>query len=247
MTRRLLLGAGVAAALLVQQGWAAEPPAPACDLPADLLTPAPKLAGIRQWLRPGARLEVLALGSGSLLGLRGGVEGSVPFYMVEAMRAAAPGAVIRLTLHGARAATAAEMLVALRKELAAHPYQLVLWQTGTAEALRNTPAADFARTLADGAAAVAAAGAALVLVDVPFSRLLEARSDLAPYRSAMDRIASQSEAVLFRRYELMHRWADTGDIDLEAAGKHERHGTADRLRACLGQALAELVLADRGS
>ncbi len=237
---RLLVAALLAAPLPV---FAADmPPALPCDVPADLVAWPHGFAHIGAGLQPGGRLDVLAIGSGTLLGPRGGVDGSVPDHMIEALHAAAPGATLHLTLHGARAATAAEMLVALRKELAAHTYQLVLWQTGTVEAVRKLPPEQFAGTLGEGAVAVAGAGAGLVLVDVPYSRLLESNSDLAPYRAVMEQLAAHGDAALFRRYDLMRHWADSGELDLESANRRDRNNTAERLRACLGQALAKFVL-----
>jgi hypothetical protein len=221
---------------------AAEMAPATCDVPADLVVSSQALARAGRALQPGGRLDVLALGSGTLLGPRGGVEGSVPDHMLAALHAAAPAATVHLTLHGARAATAAEMLIALRKELAAHSYQLVLWQTGTVEAVRKLPPDQFAATLGEGSVAVAAAGADLVLIDVPYSRLLESNSDLAPYRAVMEHLAGHGDAALFRRYDLMRHWADSGELDLESAAKHDRNNTADRLRDCLGQALAKFVL-----
>jgi acyl-CoA thioesterase I len=239
--------AAALAALLVHGALAAEPATVACDAPPDLVAPEHKLPQLARALEPGGRLDVLAIGSGTLLGQRGGMEGSVPEHMVDALRTLLPGATIRLTLHGARAATAAEMLTALRKELAAHPYQLVLWQTGTVEAVRKLPPAQFHDTLAEGATAVASAGADLVLVDVPFSRLLEDHSDLQPYRDVMQDLAAHSDIALFRRYELMRYWSKTGAIDLESAAKGERGTMAGRLRSCLGQALALMVRAAGGA
>jgi hypothetical protein len=235
-----------ALAALLSHGVAAAEPAPGCDVPPGLVAPGRPMAQLGHALQPGGRLDVLALGSGTLLGLRGGIEGSVPEHMVADLRDAAPGVSVRLTLHGARAATATEMLAAMRKEFAAHTYQLVLWQTGTVEAVRKLPPAQFRETLAEGSGTATAAGADLVLIDVPFSRLLENNSDLQPYRAAMQDLAEHGEAALFRRYDLMRHWAETGAIDLEAAGRGERNHTADRLRACLGEALAKLVLAGRG-
>jgi hypothetical protein len=247
MVRGIILAVALLAAPLARAASAAAPPPMPCDVPAEFVTPARPLAKVRHALAPGGRLDVLALGSGTLLGVRGGVEGSVPFYMARALGAAAPGATIHLTLHGARAESAADMLVALRKELAAGSYQLVLWQTGTVEAVRKSPSDAFAKTLADGVAAVAAAGADLVLIDVPYSRLLENKSDLQPYRAVIQSVADRGDVALFRRYDLMRHWADAGELDMEAADRNERDSTADRLRACLGQALANLLLAERGS
>ncbi len=248
MIRSVSWLAAALAAFLAYRVVAAEPPsAAACDVPADLVAPTQALAHLGRSLRPGGNLEVLALGSGTLLGPRGGIDGSVPDQMVEALRAATPGATVHLTLHGARAETAAEMVVVMRKELAAHPYQLVLWQTGTVEAVRKLPPERFRATLVEGTSAATAAGADVVLIDVPYSRLLETNSDLQPYRDVMRDVAAGGDTALFRRYDLMRLWAEGGVIDMEAAGKAERKRTAARLRACLWQALARLVLAARAS
>ena len=51
---------------------------------------------------PAGQLDVLALGSASLLGARGGEAGSVPDRMVAALHAAAPDAAIRLTMRADR-------------------------------------------------------------------------------------------------------------------------------------------------
>jgi hypothetical protein len=225
---------------------AATPPPAACEVPADLVAPAQPLRNLGRSLQPGGRLDVLALGSGTLLGPRGGVDGSVPDHMLKELHDAAPGVGLYLFLHGARAETATAMLAAMRKEFSTHSYQLVLWQTGTVEAVRKLPLAQFRDTLGAGATAAAVAGADLVLIDVPYSRLLDANSDLQPYRAAMRDLADTGKVVLFRRYDLMRHWAETGVLDMEAAGKHEQHSAADRLRARLGEALAKLVLAARG-
>ena len=244
---RMSFRLAVALAVLLAHGArAAEPPPVACDTPPKLVAPEHRLPQLARALEPGGRLDILAIGSGTLLGQRGGVEGSVPEHMVDDLRSLLPGATIRLTLHGARAATAAEMLAALRKELGTHPYQLVLWQTGTVEAVRKLPPAQFRETLADGITATATAGADLVLIDMPFSRLLEDHSDLQPYRDVMQDLAAHSDIALFRRYDLMRHWSESGAIDLESAAKGERGTMAGRLRTCLGQALARLVQAAGG-
>ena len=242
---RLLSWAAVALAVGLTHGAAAAGPSGACDVPADLVAPTHPLAALGRVLHPGGRLDVLALGSGTLLGRRGGVEGSVPEHMVDALRAAVPGMTVRLTLQGARAETAATMLAVMHSELAQHAYQLVLWQTGTVEAVRKLPPEQFRQTLTDGTDTALKAGADLVLIDVPYSRLLVNHSDLQPYRDVIQGIAAHVDVTLFRRYDLMRHWVEAGTIDMEAAGRGERDRTADRLRSCLGLALARLILAAR--
>jgi acyl-CoA thioesterase I len=250
--RLFLCCLSVALLALAQPASAAEPaPAPvatplapeSCDAPAALLTPEEPLPHIGATLRAGGRVDVLAVGSASLLGPREGVAGSVPDRMVQQLHAAFPAADIHLTMRAERAEAAADMLAVLKRELAAHPYQLVLWQSGTVEALRKQPPEHFRATLGAGADLAANANADLVVIDLPFSRLLDKTADLEPYRTAFREIAARPGVVLFPRYDLMRSWSDAGELDLESSAKRERRRTADELRDCLGVALARMILA----
>ena len=221
-------------------------------------------------LRAGQRLDVFAVGSatvfspeaaptpGTVAGKASGLfqpadaarakpspdvsERAFPQQMAAALRAAVPGADVRVTVRGGRGMSATAMLEMLRAEWAARSYQLVIWQTGTVEAVRNLPPADFAQTLSDGAALVQDAGADLVLVDPQFSRFLRTNTNLDPYAQALQQVAAMSGVLLFRRYDLMQTWVNEGQIDLERTPKAERQKAVEALHACLGAHLARLLL-----
>ena len=135
------------------------------------------------------------------------------------------------------------MLATMRHELAAHRYGLVLWQSGTVEALRRLPPEQFRATLAEGVAVATEAGADIVLIDMQYSRLLgQARRPGAVSRGDAD-AALRPGVMLFPRHALMRAWAEDGQIDLEATAKPDRRHAIDRLHACLGEALARMLLA----
>ena len=142
--------------------------------------------------------------------------------------------------------TAAAMLAALHKGLDGRGISLVVWQTGTVEAMQKLPPEEFARTLDAGAEVVRAAGADLLLVDPRYSRLLQTHATLGPYRETMQQVAQRHAAVLFRRFDLIRQWVEAGQIDLESVAKSERPKMTERLNACLGQALAQTVLRAAG-
>jgi cellobiose-specific phosphotransferase system component IIB len=192
------------------------------------------------------RLDVLAIGSGTSLGTRGRPEGSFSDRMVQELRAASPGADIHLTVQGERGMTATAMLAALRKGLDHKAIDLVVWQTGTVEAVRRLAPDEFARTLDAGAEATQAAGADLLLVDPQYSRMLQTHATLAPYRETMQQVARRHAAVLFRRFDLIRQWVEAGQIDLESVAKRDRVRMTERLNACLGEALAQTVLRAAG-
>ena len=188
------------------------------------------------------RLDVLAIGSATVLGTRGRAEGSFSDRMVQDLRAAAPGAEIHLTVQGERGMTAASMLVALRHQTVGKDFALVVWQTGTVEAARKLPPEEFARILDAGAEAVRASGADLLLVDPQYTRMLQANTTLGPYLETMQQAARRHAAVLFSRFDLIRQWVEAGQLDLESAAKPEREKMAERLNACVGEALAQTVL-----
>lgn len=246
MFRLAFLATPLALALLcVGAAGAATPGCPAwSDIAAPEVT-ADTLPRVATALRAG-RLDVLAIGSGTVLGARGRPEGSFPDRMVQDLRAAVPGAEIRLVVQGERGMPAAAMLATLRNGLAGKGFGLVLWQTGTVEAVRKVPPEEFARTLEAGTEIVRAADADLLLVDPQYSRMLQAHATLSPYRDAMQQAARHPRVLLFRRFDLIRQWVETGDLDLESATKPDRPKVAAQLNACLGAALAQTVLRASG-
>lgn len=233
-------------ARLVLAGPGSDPPPPLprnfCPPPA----PAAPLSfpALRAALHPGGHLEILAIGSGSILGPPPGrIFDSFAYRMAQELKAAMPGADIALNLYGGRGMAAETLSRDLAGRLAERPVQLVIWQTGTIEALRRISTAALARALDEGRAAAARVGAGLILVDLPYSRVLRMHADLRPYEAALRAAATEPGVALFPRFDLMRGWAEGGGVDLEHARRAERMLDARRLQVCLGRVLARDILA----
>ena len=260
-------------ALLLAASFAVVSPAFAgsrsCNTAEELVTPSAPLPDLAAALKNG-KLNVLVVGSATIFGPEASLQPgtvtsqaggntapggpaqvilapagptSFPQQMADALRAAMPNLQVQVTLHGGRGLTAAEMLDLMRADLAANRYQLVLWQTGTVEAVRNTPAGEFYQTLMDGATLVNDKSADLVLVDQQFSRFLHANANLDPYAQGLQQVAATPGVALFRRFDIMRAWASEGQLDLERTPRGERRAAVQALHACLGQQLARLLLA----
>lgn len=169
-----------------------------------------------------------------------------PYRMADTLRAMRPAIAVHLTVRGGRDMTAAMMLPVLRQELAAHRYDLVLWQTGTVEAIHGLMPEDLRGALRDGAAAAKSAHADLVLIDPQFSHFLRTNADLDPYETALAQMTGTPGVTLFRRFDLTQLWATSGQLDLERASPNERGKAMAFQNDCLGQALARYVLAGAG-
>ncbi len=241
MTRRL--------AALLAAAWltgAAAPLCPPTDDAEPSLSPLPHLAA---QLHPGATIAVLAVGSVPDLPAAAGRKPSlatpagIAGQAVRALEASVHGLHVVLTARAGRGLTAADLAGIIRAELARGHYALVIWQTGTVDAIDEVTPDDFYQTLADTSAAVAKAGADLALIGPQYSRFLEENANLQPYLDTLHKIDTLPGVLLFPRYALMRRWAETGAIDLERTKKPDRPAKAQLLHACLGRELARLLLA----
>jgi hypothetical protein len=245
-----------AAALLViyallagpQLSWAGEL-GPACGAPEEFLTTDESLSQLAAKIAAGGPVDILAVGSATTVGsvTASGQQsasqgGSFPWHLVHALHAALPSIDFRLTVRGGRGMTAEEMLPLIETALKQQRYPLVLWQTGTVEAVRGLQPDGMLDVLHTGAEYVRDAGGDLVLIDPQFSRFLRANTDLDPYENVMQQVATMPGVTLFHRFELMRSWANDGIIDLERTPKADRDKALDELNTCLGKALARFVL-----
>lgn len=241
-----------------------------CPAPEDGAGVSEALPHVAAALQPGHTLNVLAIGSATMFGPEaslapgtvtsqslGGInpasvpetqvftkeasERAFPRQMAKNLKALVPGADVQITVRGGRGLPATEMLALMQAELPLRPYQLVIWQTGTVEAVRNLPPSEFGQTLTEGLELTQAAKADLVLVDPQFSRFLQTNSNLDPYTQALQQVASLPGVVLFRRFDLTRTWANDGQIDLERASRGDRQRVIEALHACLGRHLGRLI------
>ncbi len=204
------------------------------------LAPQPdRFEAFAQALHAGGPVEILAIGSAST------AEAGTSYVrvMTERLETALPGAALQLDVRGHRGLTAVEMLALLEAALARRRPALVIWQTGTVDAVRGLRPEELEQALEEGASRVAAVHADLILVDPQYSRFLSANTDLAPYEQAMERVAALPGVALFPRAALMRAWTESGNLDIEAAVPAQRPAAVARMHACVGRALAAFVLA----
>jgi acyl-CoA thioesterase I len=233
------------------QSWAAGEMGTACGAPADLITTDTSMSQFARAVSSGQQpVNVLAVGSATTVGsvtaaglLTTTAPGaSFPWRMMAVLQKALPNVQFRITVRGGRGMTAEEMLPLLDAALKEQTYPLVLWQTGTVEAVRGLSPDGMLQVVHAGAERVRESGGDLVLIDPQFSRFLRANTDLDPYEGVLQQVATMPGVALFHRFDLMRSWASSGRIDLERTQKADRDKVLDELNNCLGHALALFVL-----
>ncbi len=235
--------------VLAQSSLAGTETGDTCGAPEEFVSTDVPLAQFAAAVAAGGPVEILAVGSATTVGsvTTTGQQsatqgGAFPWHMVRALHAALPAMEFRLTVRGGRGMTAEDMLPLIEAALKQQRYPLVLWQTGTVEAVRGLQPDGLLDVLQTGAERIRDAGSDLVLIDPQFSRFLRANTNLDPYENVMQQVATMPGVAMFHRFDLMRAWANDGRIDLERTPKADRDKALDELNDCLGKALAHFVV-----
>lgn len=186
-------------------------------------------------------LNVLVLGAGSsVLPGKGGANLSYPERLRVALVEALPGVAVTLTTDVTPHRTAVAMADALSADLVKAKPDLLVWQTGTVDAMEGADTDQFNQALDKGVGAAKAAGADTVLINAQYSPRTESMIALGNYAEVMRWVALQHEIPLFDRFAVMKLWADLGTFDFFSATKNL--DTAGRVHDCIGRLLAALVV-----
>jgi hypothetical protein len=187
------------------------------------------------------RLDVAVIGSASSeLNGPTGTNIAYPTWLEETLRSLLPGVTVKVTTHARPRETASEMEAKLPRIISESKPALVIWQTGTADAIRGVDPEEFRASLDDGVDKLRAADTDVVFMNMQYSPRTEAMLAVTAYADAMRIVALKREVVLFDRFTIMKRWNESGVFDLYGATRTTN--VAERVHDCLGRLLADVVV-----
>jgi hypothetical protein len=117
---------------------------------------------------------------------------------------------------------------------------LVIWQTGTIDAIKRLDPDAFKSALEDGVERLHKGDADVILMNMQYSPRTETMIAVGPYADVMRVVAQHFDIPLFDRLGIMRHWSETGAFDLYAAGRD--NVLAQRVHDCIGRAIAALVI-----
>jgi hypothetical protein len=234
----LLLVLACATALLAAQPLRAEDAPQSCDVPESLLATESALPKVANAIKAG-KLDILVVGSRSST-IVSADSSAYPARLQAALQAAMPKLNVALSVEIQVKKTAEEAASAFPKLLEAKKPTLVIWQTGTVDAMRSIDPDDFRSAVSDGVVALQKSGADVVLINPQYSPRTETMISVPPYIDNLRAVAQEHEVPLFDRFGIMHQWNDEGDFDLFST----THGIdlAKRVHDCLGRALSKFII-----
>jgi lysophospholipase L1-like esterase len=213
-----------------------------CPVPERFYTFEPPVTKMAKALADGREVVIVALGGASTVGLAAGGSGSAwPARLASAITGKFPSArikVVNLAVARQTAKTAAERV---DRDVVPLKPTLVIWETGTMEAVRGTDVDEFRETVQAGINELRAAGAEVVLMNMQFSRDTDAMINFQPYLIAMRELADANDVPLFLRRGIMRHWAENDLMDLRARDGEKRRQVAAKLYDCIGRAMADFV------
>jgi ABC-type amino acid transport substrate-binding protein len=229
----------LAAALIGGQAFAVDPPS--CAVPDNLLFVDSSLGRVMAAVSKQRRLAIAVLGTGSstLTGAEGPSQ-AYPARLGEALTQKLSNVMVRVSAQTKAGQTADMMRRSMKDLLSNEKPDLVIWQTGTVDAIRRVDVDEFRAALEGGVESLQAGGADVILMNMQYSPRTESMIAVGPYVDEMHAVAQQRDVPLFDRFTIMRYWSDEGAFDLYAAGRDI--GLAQRVHDCLGRALGALVV-----
>jgi lysophospholipase L1-like esterase len=211
-----------------------------CDTPGSLTYTDGQLRAVAAAVKNDRRLEVLVEGTGSsALAGNQGAGNSYPARLEAKLAKRLPGVEVKVRTDIKSRRTAAEMNQLLGKLALDGKPNLVIWQTGTVDAMRSVDPEEFRSTLESGVVALHAAGVDVILVNMQYSPRTETMVSVGPYADAMRWVAQQHDVPLFDRLSIMKHWSESGTFDLTGPDKTQ---VAERVHDCVGLLLANMIV-----
>jgi lysophospholipase L1-like esterase len=210
-----------------------------CDVPDYLLSSESSLPKVADAVKSRHPLDILVVGSRSS-SIPSSETSAYPARLQAMLKEKLPSVTVNVSVELQSKKTSAEVAAGLAKLIEDKKPTLVIWQTGTVDAMRSIDPDDFRTAVDDGVAAMQKAGTDVVLMNLQYSPRTESMISAPPYLDNLRVVAQQYDVPLFDRFGIMHQWNDSGDFDFFTAS----HGPelAKRVHDCLSRALSTFVI-----
>jgi hypothetical protein len=236
-----VLGLALLAAIVAAGPVRAEDAPQGCDVPASLLETESPLPKVEAAAKAGQPLDILVIGSrSSTIGTSDTTGIAYPSRLQVALKDRLSQLTVNVSVEIQAKKTAEEVASGLVKLLEGKSPTLVIWQTGTVDAMRSIDPDDFRNAVDEGVVALQKAGADVILINPQYSPRTETMISVPPYLDNIRAVAQAHDIPMFDRFGIMHQWNDQGDFDL--FGAHHGLDMAKRVHDCLGHALANFVI-----
>jgi lysophospholipase L1-like esterase len=188
-------------------------------------------------------LRVVAFGSSTTEGVGATrPENTYPARLAMELTQALPGVRINVINRGQGGEESEDLAGRVPDVIADRP-DLVIFQTGTNDALREVPLARFLELTREGIDAFRAAGIDVMLMEPQHCKAIAAAPRGTEYVQAVRDLGAETGVPVNRRYELMRGWLESGRFRYGDIVTEDDLHMADAGYAALARAVADQIVA----
>jgi lysophospholipase L1-like esterase len=195
-------------------------------------------------IRSGKALVIVAIGSSSTRGVGASNPAhTYPALLTEDLRHHWPQLAVTIVNKGVSGEIASQMLARFEDDVLAYHPQLVIWQTGTNQALRTGDIGRYVDTVREGISRLKATGADVVLMDPQFAPRVLGRPTHPFIIDSISAVAHDMNVAVFRRFAVMRHLISSGQYKMEDIISGDGLHMNDVSYSCIAGLLADSIAA----
>jgi lysophospholipase L1-like esterase len=135
--------------------------------------------------------------------------------------------------------TAEQMLARFPHDVLPYRPQLVIWQTGTNQALVSEDVQGYEKTVREGIARLKAVHTDVILMEPQYAPRVLARPLHKAILGTLGRVANDLHVAVFRRFAVMRHWVMSGEYGMEDIISRDQLHMNDASYHCIARLLAD--------
>ena len=192
----------------------------------------------------GKALVIVAIGSSSTRGVgASSAAHTYPALLAEDLRRRWPQLPVTVINKGVSGEIASQMLARFEGDVLPYHPQLVIWQTGTNQALRSGDIGGYVDTIREGISRLKATRADVVLMDPQFAPRVIARPTHPFIVDSISAVAHDMNVAVFRRFAVMKHLISSGQYKMEDIISSDGLHMNDVSYGCIAHLLADSIAA----
>jgi acyl-CoA thioesterase I len=231
------------AAVLLAAPAAAQGLPQGCEAPWDLARLRQHLPRVAERIARHEPLTIVAIGSSSTAGTgASSAAASYPSRLEAELRRRLPEEKVVVLNRGIGGETAGDMVARFERDVLAAAPDLVVWQVGTNDVLRDRAVPAEIEIVRGGIERLKGAGIDLVLMDMQYAPAVLVHPAYREMEYGLATLGKEEGVAVFRRFALMRHWRQTEQLDFATMLSPDGLHLNDLSYRCVGQLLADGIV-----
>lgn len=210
-----------------------------CGIPPSLVEVFAHLPRVSKTVKQDKRLKVLVLSAAATQTGPASTLKTYPAALESSLRARLKGVTVDVTAFAVPRKTVEGFEPVLPKVLDQQKPDLVVWQTGTIDAMRGIDPDVFGDRLQFAITLILKSGADVVLINPQYGPHTSFLFNVGPYIDNIRWVGQTKDVPVFNRHEIMKYWGENDIFDLTAM---RSNGAYEKLHKCLGRLLSDFII-----